>query len=175
MLELAYLNQEALNKSWQKCLTAGIFFFYFFDPVLQYKVEIVNNDWNILQYVSKNNAGEINGFFAAYINRNHNYVENIDIINLTEKSNIIFIVDLVDFLEIILIKRNFRKAVFHAISDNPATKSYGRYIKRYNLGTIVGVLKQSKLLLDGKYHDEMIYEIYRENFFEFFKKLKKNK
>jgi hypothetical protein len=173
MLELAFLNQSALNEKWKECLKNDMFFYYFFQPYNLFQLEIVNNDSGVIQYVSKNNNGELLGFYAAYINRAHYIIENVDIINLTGKPNFIFSNDLLMFIDILLIKRAFRKIIFHAIADNPAINIYDRFLKKYLIGKRVGILKNNKLLTDGKYHDEIIYEIYRNNFVKYKNKIRK--
>jgi hypothetical protein len=175
MIELAYLNQDLLEKKWKSCLTSNLFFYYFHSPAMPYKIEIVNSEWNTIQYVSKDSENKIIGFFAGYINRTHNFVENLDIINFTEKINVTFTEDLFEFFYLLLIKKGFRKIVFHAIKDNPAAKMYERFIIRNKIGVVVGTLKKNKLLPDGKYYDEIIFEVYKEWCIEYNNKLPENR
>ena len=62
-------------------------------------------------------------------------------------------------------KYNFRKLNFAVVIGTPVEKHYDRLIKRYG-GRIVGVRKQNCRLIDGKYYDEKLYEIMRDDYFE---------
>ena len=59
--------------------------------------------------------------------------------------------------------RNFRKVKFHVILQNPATKGYRKIVTKLN-GREVGILKDHKKLTDGKYYDEIIFELYRDGY-----------
>jgi RimJ/RimL family protein N-acetyltransferase len=74
---------------------------------------------------------------------------------------LIFSKDTKLFFDEIFIHRNFRKIVFHAIEQNPATKMYRKLIEKLG-GKEVGILKENVKLTDGNYYDEVIFEIYRD-------------
>jgi hypothetical protein len=173
MLELAFLCKDKLNEIWKASIMTGLFRYYFMEPYNRYTLDIPDIDWNVIQYVSKTDAGDIIGFFAAHVNNTHDMIENINIINFTNKLNITFSTDLLGFFELILVQRGFRKAVFRAIADNPASKMYERFILRHKLGHKVGLLTKNRKLEDGRYYDEIIYEVFRTNCANFFGRLKK--
>jgi hypothetical protein len=172
MLELAFLNKEKLSHVWTQALTANLFYYYFMEPSLRYTIDIPDSDRYVVQYVSKDKNGNIIGFFAGYVNHIHDMIENIDIINFTQKVNLVFSKDLIDFFAVLLLKKGFRKAVFRAVADNPASIMYERFITRHNIGCKIGVLKQNRKLEDGNYYDEVIYEVFKHNFAAFFSTLK---
>jgi hypothetical protein len=170
MLELAYINQNELTAQWEKTLSTKLFVYYFMSPVTLYSIQIEPNDWNVIQYVSKDINGKILGFFAAYINRPHMYIENIDIINFTEAFHVTFSKDIKNFFDLLFTERGYRKIVFHTLVKNPAVNMYKRVIRRYNLGCIVGILKENRCLPDGSYYDEIVFELYQKNYLEFLSK-----
>ena len=61
-------------------------------------------------------------------------------------------------------KYNFRKLNFYVIAGNPAEKAYDKMIKRYG-GRVVGYRRKNTRLFDGKYYDEKLYEVMREDYF----------
>lgn len=165
MLELAYYNQEELNKCIQNIVKNKDLYFYFMYPYIFYSIQIEESDFNSLQFVSKNTIGEIVGYYTAIINRSNEYIEGLGVINFTGKSNIIFSKDTKSFFDEIFINRNYRKITFSAIEQNPAVKLYRKLIKLVN-GKEVGTLRENKKLTDGKYYDEVIFEIYREGYLD---------
>ncbi len=176
MLELAYLNQEKLQDIYSKRITSKFNKYYFFESYYDYILPIDQNDEKKIQYVGKDNEGNIIGYAGAWINRTHNIIERMEIINFTEKPKLEGSRNLFDFLEIILIKKNFRKIVFYVAVENPAIKLYEKFMNfGEGIGKKVGILKEHYTLNDGKNHDVAIFEIYREGFTEWFrKKIKKD-
>lgn len=71
--------------------------------------------------------------------------------------------DLVQVIKDIFYKYNFRKLTFTVFVGNPIEKSYDKMVNKYG-GRIVGIQKKHTRLQDGKYYDEKIYEIMREDF-----------
>ena len=66
---------------------------------------------------------------------------------------------LIDIFE----KYNFRKLSFYVVVGNPIEKSYDKMCERYG-GRIVGVKRKNTRLIDGKYYDEKLYEILKEDY-----------
>jgi RimJ/RimL family protein N-acetyltransferase len=60
-------------------------------------------------------------------------------------------------------KYNFRKLEFSVVVGNPIEKSYDRLIYKYG-GRIVGTYKKHTRLMDNKYYDEKLYEIFRDDY-----------
>ena len=56
-----------------------------------------------------------------------------------------------------------RKLEFTVVVGNPIEKTYDKLIKKYG-GNIVGVKHKNCKLIDNKYYDEKIYEIFREDY-----------
>lgn len=163
MLELAYFNQAELYDCLKHVVTNKDLYFYLMYPNKFFNFRIDNNDSTSIQFVSKTQTGEIIGFFSAYINSSHDYIENLDFINFSGRPSIIFSRDTKLFFDEIFINRKFRKITFYAIAQNPAVKMYRKLIKKLG-GQEVGILKENKKLTDGQYYDEVIFEIFREGY-----------
>lgn len=125
------------------------------------ELQINNDTWNKHQFVSVYND-EVIGYIFYNIDRRSNFVYGLGIINFSD-NKIVFGMDLGQALKDIFEKYKFRKLRFSVVIGNPIEKSYDKMIKKYN-GRIVGIYKKETLLIDGKYYDEKLYEITREEY-----------
>lgn len=106
------------------------------------------------------------GYIGYSIDRaDGDIVNNLNIINFENKPSTTFAADMKQAITDIFEKYNFRKLNFTVVIGNPVEKHYDRLIKRYG-GRIVGVRKQNCRLIDGKYYDEKLYEIMRDDYFK---------
>ncbi len=172
MLDYAYFHQGELYDCLRETLKNKDLYFYLMFPSKFFSFRIYENDRDAIQFVSKNSDGKIIGFLSAYADNENNLIENMDFINFTGKPNATFSHDSKLFFDELFIKRNFRKIIFKAIVKNPAVPMYRKLVKKLN-GREVGILKENKKLTDGKYYDEMIFELYRDGYLNAIKTLKK--
>ena len=120
--------------------------------------------WVNHQFVSVR-YGKIIGYIGYVINRaDGDVVHDLNIINFEDEPSMTFAMDLGQALMDIFEKYNFRKLNFYVIVGNPAEKAYDKMIKRYG-GRVVGYRKENTRLFDGKYYDEKLYEVMREDYF----------
>ena len=123
-----------------------------------------SSTWVNHQVVSVRNEKVI-GYIAYSINRaDGDVVYNLQIINFEDKPSVTFARDLGQALTDIFEKYGFRKLNFSVIVGNPIEKSYDKMIRLYG-GRIVGYWKENVRLIDGKYYDEKLYEVMREDYF----------
>lgn len=123
-----------------------------------------DSTWVEHQFASVRN-GEVIGYIGYKINRaDGDAVYALSIINFEESPSATFSLDLGKALKNIFEKYNFRKLTFSVIVGNPIEKAYDKMCERYG-GRIVGTLKENVRLFDGKYYDEKLYEIMREDYF----------
>ena len=123
----------------------------------------IESTWVDHQIVSVRN-GEVIGYNGYGIDRaSGDLVHNLNIINFEEKPSITFARDLGQVLIDIFEKYNFRKLSFYVVVGNPIEKSYDKMCERYG-GRIVGVKRKNTRLIDGKYYDEKLYEIFKEDY-----------
>lgn len=162
MLKPAYLYKEELNKkvveNWD-----------IFDDMYYYNsarniIKVADNTDEICQYVSVDKNNNIIGYFSYHYDRAIHSIFPIGLLSF-DKGNVIFIKDVVNHINYLFKKCNLNRIGWHAYTDNPAIKGYRKFIKRHG-GIEVGPLHQSNLLLDGKLHDYVIFEILRENYFK---------
>lgn len=71
--------------------------------------------------------------------------------------------DLLKIIDDIFIKYKINKIEFRAIVDNPVIKHYYNFIKIFN-GREVGTLFETIKLSDGELHDEVLFELFRDNY-----------
>lgn len=124
----------------------------------------VESTWNGRQYVSVH-SGDVIGYFAYSIDRDSDIVYGLQIVNFTYQVNPVFSKDLASFLRDIFEKYKHRKLRFTCMTDNPVLPSYKRICERFG-GRVVGTYKQEDKLLDGEYHDRVIFEVLRSDYME---------
>ena len=168
MLELALLNADELRHIFIREVTKETNKYYWMENFFDYEFIIEPNEWRRIQYVSKDSEGRILVYFGAWINRSFNIVERLEIFNLSGKPNVIATRDFIRFLEILFCQRQFRKVVFYVIKDNPAVKLYEKFIVDNKIGKIVGVFEKQCISTDGNCYDQIIFEMYKDNFVEWF-------
>lgn len=97
----------------------------------------------------------------GYIGYSVDYVSksafNFGIVSFN-KPSIIFARDLVNCIKDVFVVYNFNKIEWYCYADNPAIRGYRNLINKFG-GKEVGYLRQSSILMDGKYHDTVIFEI----------------
>lgn len=124
--------------------------------------ELNKNTWDGRQFVSVRD-GRVIGYLSYSIDRDSDVVYGVQIINFTLEPNITFSKDLAPFLRDVFMKYGHRKLRFTCIADNPIKPSYDRVCEKYG-GRVVGVYRREERLLDGEYHDTVIYEILLDDF-----------
>ena len=108
--------------------------------------------------------GEVIGYIAYEIDRGAgDMAYGLSVINFEEKPSVTFAMDLGQALENIFDKFNLRKLNFYVVVGNPIEKSYDKMSEKYG-GRIVGIYRQNTRLFDGKYYDEKLYEILKEDY-----------
>lgn len=63
---------------------------------------------------------------------------------------------------------------FKGCPDNPAFVHYERIVKRLG-GERIGLIKRAMKLSDGKFYDDVLFQITKENYFAFKKKCSESK
>ena len=78
------------------------------------------------------------------------------------KGNLEFIRDLHKVITDLFLVENFNRVEWWCFKDNPATRGYKKFIKRFG-GRIAGELHKSCVFPDGSFHDTYIFEILKED------------
>lgn len=119
--------------------------------------------WTNHQFVSLS-GGEIIGYIGYGTDRVADFAYGLSVVNFEDKPSVKFAMDLGKALTDIFKKYNFRKLCLSVVVGNPIEKSYDKMCKRYS-GRIVGIQKDHTRLIDGKFYDEKLYEILREDYY----------
>lgn len=166
MLDLAYKCEEEIKQLMMETWYNPNYMFFHSAPYRDiFQLPKTDGDWNYRGFVSLDNNHQIIGYISYTINRTHDLVSNIAIINFSDlqKDKITFGRDVVKVVDDIFCKFNLRKIEFYVLIGNPIEKTYDRLVKRYG-GNITGIKHKSIKLLDGNYYDQKEYEIFREDY-----------
>lgn len=163
-LKFAVDHEHKLSLLMRKAMMDEKYKYYFYSSYFRYDTDIPRDSWNHLQMVSVKND-EIIGLLGAYIDRETRNVTDLYAINFHD-INYTFSKDFRSFLTDLFDKFYFNKISFKVIKGNEAEKMYDKYIEKYN-GRVVGYRKNEVMLLDGKYYDDKIYEITRNEYLKF--------
>lgn len=91
------------------------------------------------------------------IDRTNDSVDAIMAVNFSD-NKVVFGNDLMQMIDDIFCKFNFRKMTFTVVVGNPIERSYDRLVKLVG-GNIVGVYEHHVKLMDNQYYNEKIYEV----------------
>ena len=125
------------------------------------KIKIHDNNGEYHQFVSVDKDDNVIGYICYYVNWVIKSVTNIGIISF-DKGNMTFITDVKAAVLGCFTKYNLNRLEFRAYADNPAIRCYRRYIKKYG-GRECGYFRNDTMLMDGKLHDTVFFEIIRED------------
>lgn len=162
MLKVAYLYRDEVNIKMADIAFNPKYMFYNMGTCRYFDYKIADNSWEVMQFVSVNKDNCVDGYLCAYIDRDNNKISSLGIVNFQD-TNLAFAYDLRDFLISLFDKFNYRKIEFSVIIGNPIERSYDKIILKYG-GRIVGVKKESAKLIDNKYYDEKMYEIFKNDY-----------
>lgn len=160
-LEFAVEHDHKLQTLMRKAMLDEKYKYYFYSSYFRYDTDVPRDSWNHLQMVSVK-GNEIIGLLGAYIDRETRNVTDLYAINFSN-INYTFSKDFRTFLTDLFDKYCFNKVSFKVIKGNDAEKMYDKYIKKYN-GRVVGFRRNEIVLLDGKFYDDKIYEITKEDY-----------
>jgi hypothetical protein len=123
-----------------------------------------NTNWNLHEFVSLDNEGNILGYIIYSISRNSYTACCLKIINFSN-NKITFGKDVFKAINDIFTKYNLNKLSYGVYIGNPIEQTYDKLTKKYG-GRIVGTKLKDARLLDGKYYDFKMYEILRDDYLE---------
>ena len=126
-------------------------------------VELQDDEWNKISRVSIGKNGNILGYFNAsagqsqekingclfikFNNSNYELLEEYDEIELDN--------DFHEFVDMIMNHPIYTRVEFVAIAENPANKTYVKFLEKYNGERFL--MKNYARLMDGKLHDVYLY------------------
>lgn len=156
---ILYKN-EIENKSKELCYSDQAF--YYGDGLGQNKIYVEEEDQfgELFQYAILNLNKELIGYFRYRIHWYNSCAHAFGLINLSDKPNSVIGIDLRRELNKIINKYKVHRIEFRMIGGNPVERHYRDFVKKHN-GNIF-VLKDAIKDREGKYHDDVIYEIVRD-------------
>jgi len=159
MLKIAYLETD--NKELSRLILEGNYKYYSFTSYEYYdRVELDNDEWNTISRVSVDDCGNILGYFSASTNRTQQKITSMSFVKFRYKFNeygdndrleSIVGEDLNEFIEEIMTHPILKLVKFSAIKDNPANKTYNKWIEKY--GGKRYLYEKSVMLRDGLFYD----------------------
>lgn len=161
MLKAAQMYQNGLYEKFISTWYDMRYMYYSFGTG-DFAVQLDDNNINRHNFVSVNKNDEIIGYIQYYLDWTNMSVEGIMIVSF-DMGNPEFIRDVYKVIDDIFTKYNLNRLEFEAIVDNPATKSYKKYITKYG-GVQSGYSRQAVRLNDGKLHDVVKFEILRDDY-----------
>lgn len=123
--------------------------------------QLADNCYDRRDFVSLDNDGNLIGFISYFYNDTTRSASQFGIINFG-KPSAIFARDVLQVIGDIFFKFKLDRIEFWCFEDNPATRGYRQFIKRFG-GKEVGHLRRVCRLMDGELHDSVIFEILRED------------
>lgn len=161
MLAQAILYEDQLKRNYIEAACDDYFKFYTGTSYRNFDIRIQQNDWNRIQRVSIDKSGNVIGYMCASFDRESKVINNIGLINFTKQVNVTFAADVIKFLRELRDDYAASKFEFVAFVGGPAEKMYKRFIAKHG-GRVVGTLRRTQKLTDGKYYDSTLFEIMRE-------------
>lgn len=162
MLKQAILYKDELQRKYAEAICDDHFKFYTGESYRHFKLEIDDNDWNSLQFVSVDSNNKIIGMLGAGFNRDSRNFQGFGIMNFTKKPNVTFAKDVIQFLKNIKNVHNANRIEFMAYVGSDAEAMYQKFIMKHG-GRVVGTKRRCQKLIDGKYYDSTLFEILKED------------
>lgn len=114
-------------------------------------------------FVSVDREDNVVGYISYRVDWGGRQAYNFGLISF-DKGNLLFIRDCYQVFQDIFEKYHLNRIEWYAYADNPAVRGYRNLCKRFG-GHEVGYLHNSHLLLDGKMHDSVMFEICADGYF----------
>jgi hypothetical protein len=156
MLDFAKKHEYEVNRLYLSLMHTQKLFWFHERPYFKYQMDITDDSWNHLQFVSLDKEGKVTGFIAAQLDRINNIVTNLLLLNFGDPS-MTFTIDCLRFVDK-LKQMNFAKIGFSVVIGNPAETIYDAIVKKLG-GEQVGIFRRDLKLPDGNYYDRKFYEI----------------
>lgn len=160
MLDIAQKYPEELKKKFIETWYDKRYQYYR-DSVGDRVPDLPDNCYHSRNFVSLDKKGNIIGYIAYNFSEVTETASCFGIISF-DIGNMEFTKDVLQVFGDIFFKYNCRRVEFWCFEDNPAIKGYRAFIKRFG-GREVGKLNRVCKLMDGEFHNSVIFEILAED------------
>ncbi len=161
MLKPAQLYKEELSKALIKTWYDPKYQFYNSNEYC-YVPDFQDNNERYWQFVSINEHGKLLGYITFCADRKTMAANWWGALSFCI-GDFRFIRDLLQLIQDVFFKYGFERISWICVADNPAIRGYRKFIKRHG-GRECGYYRQNTLLVDGKLHDEVCFEILKSEF-----------
>jgi hypothetical protein len=151
------LEKEFDNKEYSK---------YYFTTDYFRQISIDESEYYGFNYISVDKSQKILGFIGCEYNRESSTVSSCNLINLSEKPNIIFVKDVFSFVKKLFVEIKVDHITWYCMKGNPAEKIYDKFIDKYH-GNKSSVIPRFYYKKSMGYVDAYIYTLTKENYFNY--------
>lgn len=114
-------------------------------------------DWAVIERES--NVDTVIGYISYRVDFYTGVAYNFGIFSF-DRGNLIFVDDLNKILKSLLDNPMVHKLEWRAVSGNPAVRAYDKFCKDHN--GVKHILKNDIRDVEGNFHDDIIYEVFKE-------------
>lgn len=125
------------------------------------QINVSDSTHEIHQFVSVDKDDRVIGYITYSVDWCARSVYQMGMVSY-DKGNILFIKDLLQCIHNIFHVYNLNRIEWYSYADNPAIDGYRKFINKYG-GREVGMLHSVAMLMDGKIHDSVIFEILKSD------------
>lgn len=131
---------------------------YFYDTSGKNEIVLPDNCYYQRYFVSVDKNENILGYICYTYDDNSSYAKWFGIMCFEDSYCYEFIADVIRVIDDIFYKFNLNRIEFQCFAMNPVCDAYRRFIKKYG-GREVATLRQTTKLMDGMFHDSILFEI----------------
>lgn len=162
MLRPAIQYETELTRIEAKCLY-DLKYMYLNSNTGREIIELSRSNSNIHDFVSVNKYKDVLGWIGYEIDWESKSAIHFGMCCYCDKPSVQFARDLRQAIDNIFNIYHLNRIEWRCYADNPAIRGYRNFCKKYG-GREVGTLKQTTLLMDGKIHDTVIFELMAEDY-----------
>lgn len=156
MLKNAMLYKEELLRKYQEVMY-DLDYIYYSGGTGNCNLMIPENTYEKHCFASVDKNDNVIGYIAYNVDFAAKSCYNFGAISF-ERGNVNYTKDLLRAIDDIFRKYKMNRLDFYCILDNPIRTTYQKLIEKYG-GRVVGVLEDNSMLLDGKIHSSIMFEL----------------
>lgn len=156
MLKNAMCYKEELQRKFQEVFY-DLDYIYYSGGTGNYNLMIPENNFEKHCFASVDKDNNIIGYIAYNVDFAAKSCYNFGAISFN-RGNLVFTKDLLRAIDDIFRKYRMNRLDFYCFIDNPIRVTYQKLVEKYG-GRVVGILEDNAMLLDGKLHSSIMFEL----------------